>query len=192
MIIKNKLWAKSKHAPNAVLRETAQTSMVSFQIDGADEATVRLAKQLLAESEIPVGGKNTADYEDALRQVVLDLELIELIEKTFGGRNTVGLFEHFAYFKTLEDAIWFAQQAVYEGFELLRFAVARGEEPEICVLMTHQGLVCDKEVCQRTLVLQCLAKDAGGEYDGWQTTCRENEGVVPAHQVLAEMNRVLH
>ncbi|HLQ18080.1 MAG TPA: ribonuclease E inhibitor RraB [Tabrizicola sp.] len=77
--------------------------------------------------------------------------------------------DHWAYFPSREAAESFAAVVATNGFEEISIEEQSGQTLPFLVKSSHTGTMVPEDILQRTQFQDRTARDAGGQYDGWET-----------------------
>lgn len=105
------------------------------------------------------------------RQVMRDMEVqAALLEQGDDVRKPRPV-EHWSYFRDEAGARGFAGWASGAGYQSVAVAPPEGEDhPLWLVRMHHTGTLQLNDISSHSLALSRKAREAGGQYDGWETS----------------------
>lgn len=105
-------------------------------------------------------------------QVIQDLKVLEQLQEVGDNPDNEREVGHWAYFDDQEAANQFAEWANSEGYTIQKNELAQDEEgdDDYVVHFTHVGTMHLGDISNRTVRIGQQAREAGGRYDGWETS----------------------
>ncbi len=112
-------------------------------------------------------------------QVIQNGRVLRALEKDGDRHDTVREVSHWAYFETTEARERFSSSVRSKGYrEVTRRDDAEGARP-FGITVAGDSDVNYETINNVTLELFDFAKEAGGEYDGWETSVERREDSDP-------------
>jgi len=108
--------------------------------------------------------------DDDERQIITDLNLLQLLEKHGDNPETERQIEHMAFLPTGEAQESFRKWIDAEGYKLIGTNRIDEGKLRFSIEFTHVGRTLLNEVNVHTLAISRKARELGGDYDGWETT----------------------
>jgi hypothetical protein len=104
-------------------------------------------------------------------QVILDLQVLERLEKEGDDPSASRRIDHWAYFPSRAAAEEFSQWAKGEAYDSI--TLDSRDYGRFCVQFSHEGSVRLEDITRHTISLRRKSSELEGEYDGWETPiCR--------------------
>jgi hypothetical protein len=100
-------------------------------------------------------------------QVIMDLRLLEVLDKQGDDGATSRRIEHWAYFPSPTGAEQFVQWARDQQYDVS--GTDARDNGKHCVRFSHNGTCQLSEITAHTVALRRKASELGGDYDGWET-----------------------
>ncbi len=103
-------------------------------------------------------------------QVIQNRRVCENLEDKGDSFKEERVIDHWAYFPNQESLKEFEQKVVDLGFKVCGYSGAEPDQSEFGIHISRADLPTYDTIDDITLPLFDLAKELGGEYDGWTTT----------------------
>lgn len=101
-------------------------------------------------------------------QVIMDLQVLENLEKHGDDGSTLRIVEHWSYFSDEHSANAFVQWAVADRFTYQPQYSGSEDDGRRCIRLSHTGTLNLDDITSHTIALRRKASELGGEYDGWE------------------------
>lgn len=117
------------------------------------------------------------------RQVMLDMQVLDSLAQHGDDHILERPIHHWLICNSRQDAEKCAEKLdkkVFRDTKVEKISQGLLRKAKWCVLTTHIGTVLLNDITKHTIQLARLAKETGGEYDGWETPVMkiENKAVV--------------
>jgi hypothetical protein len=109
-------------------------------------------------------------------QVIMDLRVIENLEKEGDDGSIERKIDHWAYFENETSAKPFINWAIQNSFFNEPEHSHVTDEGKYCVRFFHHGIIKIGDISSHTIALRRKASEFGGEYDGWETKIIKPKG----------------
>lgn len=100
-------------------------------------------------------------------QVILDLRVLESVEKNGDDGSASRQIDHWTYFPTLDAANQFSTWAQNQKYSSV--ITNATEDRKYCVRFAHEGTLRLPDITSHSIALRRKASELGGNYDGWET-----------------------
>jgi hypothetical protein len=100
-------------------------------------------------------------------QVILDISVLETLEKKGDDGTASRQIDHWAYFPSRYSAEQFAAWAQQRGY--VSITVNPADNGKFGVCFSHQGTVRLSDITSHSIALRRKATELEGDYDGWES-----------------------